>query len=321
MKVHRYDGELSILDCCTYYIYINSNILLDWDLTKHPNVKATHLEKACLNLFQRLVWTSYLFTPIGAAVTTYARIDSPLPVIELVFKTFPQSKKLLKFISFNSEDFLSFYVFSFRVLGVSIFLYEAFRVFSFCLGLTILVGKAVVSYLMSVSSLTDKYEPNIILRGFKLHLKIYKVLNIIFQSLEGIIKPTTSLGIVAAAVAISGSSFVVIRLHAVNKVYFTGFWGLISFCGIILTEITMDTLGDFNTKSIKLLRRFRKIEILVKMSGLRKKLYFKQLRVLKPISIPAGLGPARFSRITQKVKTTILMYIFEVTVNLLIAFK
>lgn len=266
--------------CYFVFVFIKFQFCVDWNLSVDHTVKATNIEKALLRLFQLFVWAFYLITPVGSIVATLLEMDPLLPIIGFIFRTIPIFEKLLRFIALNSEEFFNFCVFSFRVGWVTIFLYEGFRVLMFCLGLCIYVGKAVISYLTSISSLTTKFQSNIILRGFRLHLRIYKVLLIIFQSLEAPIKPTTSLGIVASTMAVAGCSFVVIRLHEVNEVYFTVFCGLVSFSAVILTEITLDTLGELNMKAVKLLLHFRKTEILLGMGALRKKLYLKELHFL-----------------------------------------
>ncbi|OXA37589.1 hypothetical protein Fcan01_27640 [Folsomia candida] len=292
----------------------------DSSQTKHIPVKATLLEKTVLLGFKLLVWMYYFVTPIDAAVTTFLTVDPLLPFFEFVLNMIPQLRKLLLFFAFNSEALFYFAMFLVRVGCVTVFLYEGFRLAAFCIGLTILIGKVVVSYLSSVSRLTDTFQENIIQHGLWSHLKIYKVLPIIFQSLEAPMKSTASLAIVAGTVAVSGCTFVVIKLHAVNDVYMTGFCLGVSVSAVILTKIILDTLANLDETSVKVLLQFRRLEILQKMGEPERKIYLKELYYLKPIAIPVGLGTARFSRITNNVKTTILMFMLENSINLLLAF-
>lgn len=276
--------------------------------------------ESILSVFKLLIWTFYTTTPIAAAVTTCLSMDPILPFSKFVLTKLPQLHKILLFFALRSETFLDFYLFVFRLGWATIFIYEGFRVAIFFIALTLLLGKAVISYLSSVSRLTDNIQSDIILRGFKSHLKIYKVLMIIFQSLDAPLKSTISLGIFAGTAAVAGCSFLVVKLHAVNEVYFTWFCVIVCLSVVIWTTIILETFGNLHVTSVKLLYHFRKVEILQEMGGFRRKLYFRELCCLKAITIPFGLGTTRFARMTDKVKTKILVNMFESCINLMVAF-
>ncbi|OXA43005.1 hypothetical protein Fcan01_22177 [Folsomia candida] len=266
------------------------------------------------------IWTAYLLTPVAAIVTTCIKMDPLLPFFELTLSMIPQLRKIFLYFAFNSKILFQLAMFATRVVCVTVFGYEAFRFMGFCIGMTIVFGNVVISLLSNLAHLMDKLQSAIIHRGLRIHIKFYKVVLIIFQSLEAPMKATASLAIIAGTVAVSGCTFLVVRLHGVNEVYFTLFNSLVIVSSVISTKIILDTLGNLYVTSVKVLLHFRKIEAFPEMGGHWRKLYLKELRYLKAISIPVGLGTARFSRMTQKVKTQILMHMFENCINLLIAF-
>lgn len=283
-------------------------------------MKPSPTEYFLLLLFKLTIWTFYLMTPGYATIVTFFGLDPLHPLFNFVLISNPQLRKFILFFAFNSEALLMLGIFTFKVGCVTIFLYEGIRVAGFFIGLVLLMGKMVISYLSSLSHLTDKYKSSIVHRSYRSHLKIYKVLMIIFQSLESPMKSTASLAIIAGMVGVSGCFFVLVKLPAVNEVYFTVACAMISVCGVILTKVILDTLGNLHVTSEKLLLHYKNLEIVLGMRANCKKLYLKEFYCLKAISIPVGLGTARFSKMTYSVKTEILKNMFESTINFLIAF-
>ncbi|OXA55139.1 hypothetical protein Fcan01_11740 [Folsomia candida] len=288
--------------------------------SNHPTSNSPRFEKAFLLLGKLTIWTAYFFTPVAAIISIFTKIDPLLPFFELTLSMIPPLRKVFLYFAFNSEILFQLAMFATRVVCVTVFGYEAFRFLGFCVGMTIVLGNMTVSLVSNLALLMDRLQSAIIHRGLRIHLKFYKVVLIIFQSLEAPMKLTASLAIIAGTVAVSGCTFLVVRLHGVNEVYFTLFNSLIILGSVISTKIILDTLGNLYVTSVKVLFHFRKIEAFPEMGAHRRKVYLNELRCLKAISIPVGLGMARFSSMTQKVKTQILMHMFENCINLLIAF-
>lgn len=263
------------------------------------------------------IWAFYIFTPIGTIFITYLNFDPLLPFFEFILSMFPTLRKILLLFALNSETLFTFGMFVTRVVSVTVFAYEAMRIILFGISIVLVWGNVIISLLTSISSLVDRFWRKIILQGFRRHLKFYKVLMIIFHSLD---EATATLALLAATIGISGCMFIAVRLHSVNESYFTGFNLFVSVNSVIWAKIILDMLGNLCMVSVKVLRHFGTIGILRRMGRHENKLYLREVKYLKFLSIPVGLGTARFSSMTQEVKSKILMFMIEQVSNLLMTF-